>query len=54
MGARLTDNLRTQYQGSLGNGGGFRGEVNFTPSPPPDARELNLVLYDLSVFIPLR
>jgi len=54
MGARLTDNLRTQYQGSLGNGGGFRGEVNFTPSPPRDARELNLVLYDLSVFIPLR
>ncbi len=54
MGARLTDNLRTQYQGSLGNGGGFRGEVNFTPSPPQDARELNLVLYDLSVFIPLR
>jgi len=57
MGARLTDNLRTPYVGSLGNSGvsrtGFKGEVHFTPSAPPEARELNLVLYDLSVFIPL-
>jgi len=58
MGARLTDDLRTPYQGALGNSSvsssGLKGEVYFTPSPPPGARELNLVLYDLSVFIPLR
>jgi len=57
MGARLTDDLRTPYQGSLENSGvsssGFKGAVYFIPSSPPGARELNLVLYDLSVFIPL-
>ena len=57
MGARLTDDLATPYRGSLGNSGvssaGFRGEVHFTPTAPPDALELNLELYDLSVFIPL-
>ena len=57
MGARLTDNLRTPYQGTLGSSGtsssGFKGEVNFTPTVPVGARELHLVMHDLSVFIPL-
>jgi hypothetical protein len=57
MGARLTDNLHTPYLGSVGNSGvastGFKGEVNFIPSAPPDARELHLTLYDLSIFVSL-
>jgi len=57
MSAHLHDDLRTEYVGSLGNSGaatsGFKGRVCFTPSAPPGARELNLTLYDLSIFIPL-
>jgi hypothetical protein len=32
---------------------GFKGKVYFTPSVPPGACELNLTLYDLSIFIPI-
>jgi hypothetical protein len=57
FGARLTDDQRTTYRGSLESSGvsasGFKGAVCFTPGAPSEARELNLVLYDLSLFIPL-
>jgi len=57
FGARLTDDVGTSYRGSLEGSGvsssGFKGAVYFTPSAPPGAGELNLVLYDLSVLIPL-
>jgi hypothetical protein len=56
MGARLADDLHTPYVGSLGpyiSGTGLNGQMSFKPSAPPGARELNLVLHDLSVRIPL-
>ncbi len=57
FGARLTDDVGTGYRGSLEGSGvsssGFKGVVYFTPSAPPDAVELNLALFDLSVLIPL-
>jgi hypothetical protein len=57
--ARLADRLGTPYVGSLGysgtfRGGGYKGETHFLPRVPPDVDELNLVLYDLSYFVPLR
>ncbi|HEX2682113.1 MAG TPA: hypothetical protein VHQ03_12575 [Candidatus Dormibacteraeota bacterium] len=58
LAAQLIDDVGTAYLGSLGNagtfyGGGLKGEVHFSPGPPANARELNLVLYDLSAFIPI-
>ena len=54
LGARLTDNLGTPYVGSLGPYvSGLKGQVSFTPSAPPGARQLKLTLHDLSASIPL-
>jgi hypothetical protein len=58
LGAELTDNQRAYYLSSPGRsnrfpGGAYRGEVTFRPALTKGATELNLVLDDLSLFIPL-
>jgi hypothetical protein len=55
--AVLTDDRGTRYVSSTGSSsslrGGHKGENAFSPGPPADARELNLTMDELSVFIPM-
>lgn len=55
--ARLADDRGTNYLSELGPSGtfpgGYKGELRVTPSVPFEARELHLMLQDMTVFIPL-